>query len=224
MALPTFEHDRRIDIVDALNELSTAADAAIEAFETEAVTQAEGANAIQATIAPTESAGSKLTVSLKYGAGLAVQNGTLVATGGGEVAQKVVSLAANETLPLGNLTMQVTRNGIYFVTVSQQQAYDALLVNAVFTVISDLKGPGFHFQCADGNNATKWVVNSIEAPDLISGRFTVPVFGGYVQRDAQSYAQSPASCAASKTELNVSCLSSSRAAFYLAPLTVVRYH
>lgn len=31
MALPTFEHDRRIDIVDALNELSTAADAAIEA-------------------------------------------------------------------------------------------------------------------------------------------------------------------------------------------------
>lgn len=31
MALPTFEYDRRIDIVDALNELSTAADAAIEA-------------------------------------------------------------------------------------------------------------------------------------------------------------------------------------------------
>lgn len=31
MALPTFECDRRIDIVDALNELSTAADAAIEA-------------------------------------------------------------------------------------------------------------------------------------------------------------------------------------------------
>lgn len=176
MALPTFEYDRRIDIVDALNELSTAADAAIEAgggsssyvlpvaadsvlggvkgqrvednggngrivqvtpdgtafidaadalnpgvvrskegnsfgdadgymkcdapksyvdaqvagveahleaLEAEAVTQAEGANAIQATIAPTESAGSKLTVSLKYGAGLAVQNGTLVATGGG---------------------------------------------------------------------------------------------------------------------------------------------
>lgn len=184
MALPTFEYDRRIDIVDALNELSTAADAAIkagggsssyvlpvaadsvlggvkgqrveendgngrivqvtpdgtafidaadalnpgvvrskegnafadtdaniavnahgymkcdaskayvdaqvagveehlEALEAEAVTQAEGSNAIQATIAPTESAGSKLTVSLKYGAGLAVQNGTLVATGGG---------------------------------------------------------------------------------------------------------------------------------------------
>lgn len=83
MALPTFEYDRRIDIVDALNELSTAADAEIEAFEAEAVTQAEGANAIQATIAPTESAGSKLTVSLKYGTGLAVQNGTLVATGGG---------------------------------------------------------------------------------------------------------------------------------------------
>lgn len=184
MALPTFEYDRRIDIVDALNELSTAADAAIEAgggsssyvlpvaadavlggvkgqrveendgngrivqvtpdgtafidaadalnpgvvrskegnsfadtdanisvnahgymkcdaskayvdaqvagveahleaFEAEAVTQAEGANAIQATITPTESAGSKLTVSLKYGSGLAVQNGTLVATGGG---------------------------------------------------------------------------------------------------------------------------------------------
>lgn len=76
MALPTFEYDRRIDIVDALNELSTA-------VEAEAVTQAEGANAIQATIAPTESAGSKLTVSLKYGTGLAVQNGTLVATGGG---------------------------------------------------------------------------------------------------------------------------------------------
>lgn len=75
MALPTFEYDRRIDIVDALNELSTAADAAIEAG---GVTQAEGANAIQATIA-----GSKLTVSLKYGTGLAVQNGTLVATGGG---------------------------------------------------------------------------------------------------------------------------------------------
>lgn len=31
MALPAFERDRRIDIVDALNELSTAADAAIEA-------------------------------------------------------------------------------------------------------------------------------------------------------------------------------------------------
>lgn len=80
MALPTFEYDRRIDIVDALNELSTAADAAIEAG---GVTQAEGANAIQATIAPAESGGSKLTVSLNYGTGLAVQNGTLVATGGG---------------------------------------------------------------------------------------------------------------------------------------------
>lgn len=31
MALPTFDYGRRIDIVDALNELSTAADAAIEA-------------------------------------------------------------------------------------------------------------------------------------------------------------------------------------------------
>lgn len=30
MALPTFEYDRRIDVIDALNELSVAADAAIE--------------------------------------------------------------------------------------------------------------------------------------------------------------------------------------------------
>ena len=112
MALPTFEYDRRIDIVDALNELSTAADAAIEA---EAVTQAEGANAIQATIAPTESAGSKLTVSLKYGAGLAVQNGTLVATGGGTgggVARAdvidIVKQALQSSVLTDNGTLQFT--------------------------------------------------------------------------------------------------------------------
>mgnify|MGYP000115508281 CR=1 FL=1 len=325
MALPTFEYDRRIDIVDALNELSTAADAAIEAgggsssyvlpvaadavlggvkgqrveekdgngrivqvtpdgtafidaadalnpgvvrskegnsfadtdaniavnahgymkcdapkayvdaqvagveahleaFEAEAVTQAEGANAIQATIAPTESAGSKLTVSLKYGTGLAVQNGTLVATGGGEVTQKVVSLAANETLPLGNLTMQVERNGIYFVTVSQQQRFDALLINAVFAVSSELAGPGFNFTCPNSNKATKWVVNSIEAPDLIRTQFKVPVLGGYVQRDVESYTNTYAVCNASETSLFISSFSSSKKSFYMYPLTVVRYH
>lgn len=219
MALPTFEYDRRIDIVDALNELSTAADAAIEA-----------GGGSSSYVLPVDT-----TAGLGYGSnGLEVKvdgstidfnsSGQLTALGGGEVTQKVVSLAANETLPLGNLTMQVTREGIYFVTVSQQQAYDALLLNAVFPVTSNLNAPGFNFQCADGNNATKWVVNSIEAPDLISTTFTVPVLGGYVQRDAQSYNKSPASCAASKTKLRVSCYSSSRAAFYLDPLTVVRYH
>lgn len=98
MALPTFEYDRRIDIVDALNELSTAADAAIEAG---GVTQAEGANAIQATIA-----GSKLTVSLKYGTGLAVQNGTLVATGGtgGGVARADVIDIVKQALQSAVLT------------------------------------------------------------------------------------------------------------------------
>lgn len=180
MALPTFEYDRRIDIVDAVNELSGATDAALgnvvvelpvagdatlggikgqrvaskdgngriiqitadgtafidaadalnpgvvrsiegnsfadseaniavnehgymkskvdeayvaaqiagveahlEAFEAEAVTQAAGENAISTSIAPTRGDGAKLTVTLKYGTGLAVQNGTLVATGGG---------------------------------------------------------------------------------------------------------------------------------------------
>lgn len=193
--------------------------------------------AAKASLATTSTAGL-----VKPGSGLAVasdgtlsakvdgstidfnSSGQLTALGGGEVTQKVVSLAANETLPLGNLTMQVLREGIYFVTVSQQQAYDALLVNAVFAVVSHLDEPGFYFQCADGNNATKWVVNSIEAPDLIRTQFSVPVFGGYVQRDAQSYNKSYSTCVASQTRLIVNCASSSRAAFYLYPLTVVRYH
>ena len=140
MALPTFEQQRRIDLVDAVNELSSSTQAAfddlevelpiasadvvggikvgenltitedgtlnaqaggagdvtkeyvdaqvagveahLETFEQEAVTKATGENAISATVAQSEG-GATLTVSLKYGAGLAVQNGALVATGGG---------------------------------------------------------------------------------------------------------------------------------------------
>ena len=151
-------------------------------------------------------------------------SGQLTALGGGEVTQKVVSLAANETLPLGNLTMQVTRNGIYYVTVSQQQRFDALLINAVFSVSSELAGPGFNFTCPNSNKATKWVVNSIEAPDLIRTQFKVPVLGGYVQRDAESYTNTYAACNASETSLFISSFSSSKKSFYMYPLTVVRYH
>lgn len=105
MTLPTFAQERRIDVVNALNELSEAADAAIAqgaggvskeyvdaqitgveahlgAFETEAVTKAEGANAIEAAVAQGDG-GATLSVKLNYGTGLAVQNGKLVATGGG---------------------------------------------------------------------------------------------------------------------------------------------
>lgn len=150
--------------------------------------------------------------------------GQLTALGGGGVTQKVVSLAAGQSLTLSNLTMIVQRSGIYFVTVSQQQKYDALLINAVFAVISELTAPGFNFTCPTSNKATKWVVNSIESPDLIRTQFNVPVLGGYVQRDAESYNKSFAYCRATETSLSITTSSSSKQSFYLYPLTVVRYH
>lgn len=151
-------------------------------------------------------------------------SGQLTALGGGEVTQKVVSLVAGQQLTLNNLTMDVQRSGIYFVTVSQQQTYDALLINAVFATTTELAGPRFNFTCPNSNKATKWVVNSIEAPDLIRTQFKVPVLGGYVQRDAESYTNTYAVCTASETSLSISSFSSSRKSFYMYPLTVVRYH
>lgn len=137
MALPTFEQQRRIDLVDAVNQLSESTQAAfddlevempiasadvvggvkvgenltiaedgtlsaqaggvstdyvdekvqgveahLEAFEKEAVTKAAGENAVNASITQGED-GATLTVTLKYGTGLAVQEGVLVATGSG---------------------------------------------------------------------------------------------------------------------------------------------
>lgn len=150
-------------------------------------------------------------------------SGQLTALGGGEVTQKVVSLANNETLTLGNLTMKVKRKGIYFVTVRQQRDYDALLVNAVIPRQPSLNlSAGFEFQCV--NNATKWIVNGIQAPDLISTRFDVPVIGGFVKIDDHSYNETYAVCVASSTTLNVRSFSASLNPFYMHPLTVVRYH
>lgn len=151
-------------------------------------------------------------------------SGQLTALGGGEVTQKVVSLVAGQQLTLNNLTMDVQRSGIYFVTVSQQQTYDALLINAVFAATSELTRPTFNFTCPNSNKATKWVVNSIEAPDLIRTQFKVPVLGGYVQIDTESYANSYATCTASETPLSISSSTSSRKSFYMYPLTAVRYH
>lgn len=151
-------------------------------------------------------------------------SGQLTALGGGEVTQKVVSLVAGQQLTLSNLTMVVQRSGIYFVTVSQQQTYDALLINAVFATASELTAPRFNFTCPSSNKATKWVVNSIEAPDLIRTQFKVPVLGGYVQRDAESYSNSYAVCTASETSLFIGTSSINKRSFYMYPLTVVRYH
>lgn len=80
MALPTFEYDRRIDIVDALNELSTAADAAIEA--------GGGSSSYVLPVAADSVLGGikGQRVEEKDGNGRIVQvtpDGTLVATGGG---------------------------------------------------------------------------------------------------------------------------------------------
>ena len=152
-------------------------------------------------------------------------SGQLTALGvGGAVTQKVVSVSNNSTISVGNLTMQVLRGGVYFIILSQLENCDALLINAAIPESTNLQGPGFYFTCADGKNAKGWLVNGMASPDLISTQFNVPVLGGYIQRDAETYSQSYCTCAASKTRLEAHCSSSSRKSFYLHPFTVIRYY
>lgn len=144
--------------------------------------------------------------------------------GGGAVTQKVVSVSNNSTISLGNLTMQVLRGGVYFIILSQLENCDALLINAAIPQSTNLIGPGFSFTCADGKNAKSWLVNGIESTDLISTQFKVPVLGGYIQRDAETYSQNYCVCVASKTSLDARCSVSSKKSFYLHPFTVIRYY
>lgn len=89
MALPTFEYDRRIDIVDALNELSTAADAAIEAG------LGYGSNGLEVEVD-----GSTIGFN---------STGQLTALGGGGGNSLTPFTAGNGTA-LGNWTISTTNN------------------------------------------------------------------------------------------------------------------
>lgn len=144
--------------------------------------------------------------------------------GGGAVTQKVVSVSDNSTISLGNLTMQVLRGGVYFIILSQLENCDALLINAAIPQSTNIKQPGFSFTCADGKNAKCWLVNGMESPDLISTQFKVPVLGGYIQRNTETYSQNYCVCVASETSLDARCPDSSRKSFYLHPFTVIRYY
>lgn len=151
--------------------------------------------------------------------------GQLTALGGGSAVKVAyLTIADGQTLSLGNLTMEAKRDGIYFIVSSQQQDYDALLINAVIPQSTSSTEPEFYFTCNGGKTATKWLVNGIENSDLISTQFIVPVLGGYLQRDATSYSQSYCTCAADSSSLSVRCALPSRKSFYLQPLTVVAYY
>lgn len=150
-------------------------------------------------------------------------SGQLTALGGeSAVKNAYLTIADGQSLSLGNLTMNADRDGIYFIVSSQQQDYDALLINAVIPLSSSLTAPGFYFDSS--KQAKKWLVNGIENPDLISTQFVVPLLGSYLQRDAQTYSQSYCTCAADSSSLSVSCNSASRKSFYLHPFTVVAYY
>lgn len=118
MALPTFEYDRRIDIVDALNELSTAADAAIET--------GGGSSSYVLPVAADAVLGGVKGQRVEENDGSTIDfnsSGALTALGGGGGGASIVRavLNSNAEVRIGNWVLSTTTPGFQVYGVAQDK-------------------------------------------------------------------------------------------------------